>query len=153
MDENGNVLLKADTFIDKAKAQVLDEHNIKEAYVRSPVTCKCKYGICSKCYGTDLSTLSIVNVGEAVGVIAAQTIGEPGTQLTLNTFHVGGIATKQIDASNVITDCNGIVKFVDLKFVVNQKGERIVVSKSGAIEILDNKNNVISSKDIPYSSK
>ena len=153
LDENGNILLKADTFIDKAKAQVLDEHNIKEAYVRSPVTCKCKYGICSKCYGTDLSTLSIVNVGEAVGVIAAQTIGEPGTQLTLNTFHVGGIATKQIDASNVITDCNGIVKFVDLKFVVNQKGERIVVSKSGAIEILDNKNNVICSKNIPYSSK
>ncbi len=152
-DKDGAVLLKANTLIDKNAMKVLDDNEISFATIRSPVTCKCKYGICSKCYGIDLSTQNIINIGEAVGVIAAQTIGEPGTQLTLNTFHIGGVATKKIAESVIDAEFAGIVHFVDIRFVVNRNNEKIVVSNSGHIEILDRNNKVVYSKIVSYSAK
>ena len=152
-DKDGKVLLEANAFIDEDAIKILDENEISSAVVRSPVTCMCEYGICSKCYGIDLSTQNIVNVGEAVGVVAAQTIGEPGTQLTLNTFHIGGVATKKIIESVIDAEFAGKVQFVDLRFVVNKDGERIVVSNSGRIEILDRSGKVVYSKIVGYSAK
>jgi len=152
-DKNGNVLLEANTFVDNDVIKILDDNEISSAYVRSPVTCKCKYGICSKCYGIDLSTMNVVNVGEAVGVIAAQTIGEPGTQLTLNTFHIGGVATKKIAESVIDAEFAGKIQLVNVKFVVNKDGEKIVVSNSGHIEILNKGGKVVFSKIVGYSAK
>ena len=152
-DRSGAVLIKAGTLLDDVACKIIDENGVLSATIRSPVTCKCKYGICAKCYGIDLSTQNVVNVGEAVGVIAAQTIGEPGTQLTLNTFHVGGVATKQITESAIEAECEGTIKLTDVRFVVNSAGEKIVVSNSGSIDILDTSNRVVSSKTVGYSSK
>ena len=121
--------------------------------MRSPVTCKCKYGICSKCYGIDLTTQRVVNVGEAVGVVAAQTIGEPGTQLTLNTFHIGGVATKKITESIADAEAEGKVRFNGIEFVINKNGEKIVISNSGRIEIVNAIGNIVFSKLIGYSAK
>ena len=136
-------MLTANTFIDADAIRVLDGNEITSATVRSPVTCKCRYGICAKCYGIDLSTQNVVNVGEAVGVIAAQTIGEPGTQLTLNTFHIGGVASKKIAESVIEAKVAGKVHFSDVRFVVNKDGEKIVVSNSGRIEILNKSGKVV----------
>ncbi len=152
-DRNGKVLLKANTLINEEAIKILDDNEVASAIIRSPVTCKCKYGVCSKCYGIDLSTQNVINVGEAVGVIAAQTIGEPGTQLTLNTFHIGGVATKKIAESVIDAEVAGDVHFVDVRFVVNKNNEKIVVSSSGYIEILDKDKKVIYSKMISYSAK
>ena len=151
--KDGEVLLTADTFIDADAIGILDENEIVSATVRSPVTCKCRYGICAKCYGIDLSTQNVVNVGEAVGVIAAQTIGEPGTQLTLNTFHIGGVASKKIAESVIEAKVAGKVHFSDVRFVVNKDGEKIVVSNSGRIEILNKSGKVVYSKIVSYSAK
>ena len=153
LSSDGKVLLKNDTFIDADAIKVLDDNCITEALVRSPVTCKCKYGICSKCYGIDLTTQRVVNVGEAVGVIAAQTIGEPGTQLTLNTFHIGGVATKKITESIVDAEAEGKICFNGIEFVVNKNGEKIVISNSGRIEIVSKVGNVVFSKLVGYSAK
>ena len=153
LDKNGNVLLEAGSFIDEKAISVLDENEVASAIVRSPVTCKCKYGICAKCYGIDLSTMNVVNVGEAVGVIAAQTIGEPGTQLTLNTFHIGGVATKKIAESVIDAEFAGKIHLADVRFVVNKDNEKIVVSNSGHIEILNKSGKVVFSKIVGYSAK
>ena len=152
-DQDGKLLLKADTFIDADAIKILDESEISSATVRSPVTCRCKYGVCSKCYGIDLSTQNIVNVGEAVGVVAAQTIGEPGTQLTLNTFHIGGVATKKIAESVIDAGFAGTIRLSDVRFVVNKNNEKIVVSSAGHIEILNKNKQVVFSKIVSYSAK
>ena len=153
LDVNGDVLVKANEYIDENVVKILDEHEINSAVVRSPVTCLAKYGICSKCYGVDLATSNVVNVGEAVGVIAAQTIGEPGTQLTLNTFHIGGIATKKITQSIVDAESAGKVRYDGIRFVVDKNGDKIVVSNSGHIEIINNKGKVMFSHLVLYSAK
>ena len=153
VDIDGKVIAKAGDYVSDEVVKLLDESEVNSAVVRSPVTCNAKYGICSKCYGIDLATSNVVNIGEAVGVIAAQTIGEPGTQLTLNTFHIGGVATKQIAQSVVDAESAGKVRYNDIRFVVNKDGEKIVVSNSGHIEIVDNKNRVVYSHIVLYSAK
>ncbi len=152
-DKDGNVLIKNGEYIDEDKVKILDDNEVSSAVVRSAVTCKAKYGICSKCYGVDLATSKVVNVGEAVGVIAAQTIGEPGTQLTLNTFHIGGVATKQIAQSVVDAETAGIVRFNDIRFVVDRNGDKVVISNSGHIEIINNNGKVLYSHLLCYSAK
>ena len=104
--------------------------------VRTPLTCDTRYGLCAKCYGRDLGRGSRVNVGEAVGVIAAQSIGEPGTQLTMRTFHIGGAASRAAVASSVEAKSNGTVRFTaTMRYVTNGKGEQIVISRSGEVLI------------------
>ncbi|MEY3497761.1 MAG: DNA-directed polymerase subunit beta, partial [Pseudomonadota bacterium] len=102
---------------------------IDEVKVRTVLTCETRYGLCAKCYGRDLGRGGLVNVGEAVGVIAAQSIGEPGTQLTMRTFHIGGAASRALVASNVEVKSNGSLKFSStMRFVTNAKGEQVVIS-------------------------
>jgi DNA-directed RNA polymerase subunit beta' len=111
---------------------------IDEVKVRTPLTCDTRYGLCAKCYGRDLGRGLLVNSGEAVGVIAAQSIGEPGTQLTMRTFHIGGAASRAAVASSVEAKSNGTVRFTaTMRYVTNGKGEQIVISRSGEVLITD----------------
>ena len=153
LNGDGEVIAKANDFVDAELIKKFEKNEISSACVRSPVTCKCRHGICSKCYGVDLARQDIVNIGEAVGVIAAQTIGEPGTQLTLNTFHIGGVVSKKLAESEISAGAGGKIRFADVRFVKNKEGESIVVSNSGHIEILDKKNKVVFSHFVDYSAK
>ena len=153
LNSDGEVIAKANDFVDEKVIKKLEDNEISSACVRSPVTCKCKHGICAKCYGIDLARQDVVNIGEAVGVIAAQTIGEPGTQLTLNTFHIGGVVSKKLSESEISAGATGKIQFVDVKFVEDRNGDKMVISNSGRIEILDKKNKVLFSHFVEYSAK
>ena len=119
------------------RSQIVDL-GIDEVKVRTVLTCETRYGLCAKCYGRDLGRGGLVNVGEAVGVIAAQSIGEPGTQLTMRTFHIGGAASRALVASNVEVKSNGTLKFSStMRFVANAKSEQVVISRSGEALVLD----------------
>src|SRR5260364_25602 len=105
---------------------------------RTPLNCNTRSGLCAKSYGCDMGRGALVNVGEAVGVIAAQSIGEPGTQLTMRTFHIGGAASRAAAASNIEVKSNGAVRFsATMRYVTNAKGEQVVISRSGEILITD----------------
>ena len=125
--------------------------------VRSALTCETKRGICASCYGRNLATGKPVQIGEAVGVVAAQSIGEPGTQLTLRTFHVGGVAGNISEENSLISRFDGLAEIEDLKVVKAKdnegKSSNIVISRTSEIKILDSKTkNVLSTKNIPYGS-
>ena len=105
--------------------------------VRSPITCETRHGICAKCYGRDLGRGHLVNVGEAVGVIAAQSIGEPGTQLTMRTFHIGGAASRNAAQDNVQVKNKGTVRLLNMKFVERNDGNLVAVSRSGQLAMAD----------------
>src|SRR6185295_13645285 len=107
--------------------------------VRSPLLCEASHGCCAKCYGMDMSTGALVEIGTSVGVIAAQSVGEPGTQLTMRTFHVGGLGTKAVEESEIKTRTAGIVKFVGVQAVTNEKGEHIILNRNAEILIVDEK--------------
>ena len=132
------VVLAAGTLIDERCCDKLDELGIDMVKVRTPLTCDTRYGLCAKCYGRDLGRGSLVNAGESVGVIAAQSIGEPGTQLTMRTFHIGGAASRAAVASSVEAKSAGTVTFSSaMRFVQSSKGELVVISRSGEIVIID----------------
>jgi len=123
--ETGEILYPAGTLLDEASVEHIEAMGIDEVKVRSPLTCETRFGLCAKCYGRDLGRGHLVNVGEAVGIIAAQSIGEPGTQLTMRTFHIGGAASRQAAASQIETKVNGKVIFShSLRFIVNRKAKR-----------------------------
>ena len=134
---NNKVILPKGTYVDEEKLKVLEEYHINQVYVRSPITCQTKHGICKKCYGIDLARGALVNIGEAVGIIAAQSIGEPGTQLTMRTFHVGGAASRQTRDSNVTVKIGGTVRFNNITYVKNKSDCYVVTSRSGSLSILD----------------
>ena len=114
---------------------LLEEDDV-ELMIRTPLTCETRYGLCAKCYGRDLGRGKLVNAGEAVGVIAAQSIGEPGTQLTMRTFHIGGAASRTAVASNVVTKSAGTIRFTSsMRYVTGEKGNKVVISRSGEIVI------------------
>ncbi|MCH2353435.1 MAG: DNA-directed RNA polymerase subunit beta', partial [Pseudomonadales bacterium] len=137
-DGNGKTLLiPAGTMLDESWVERLDEMGIDELFVRSPITCETRYGVCSACYGRDLARGHLVNTGEAVGVIAAQSIGEPGTQLTMRTFHIGGAASRASAVDNVQVKHGGTVRLQNLKTVDRDSGELVAVSRSGEIAIAD----------------
>ncbi len=150
------VLVKAGHEIDEDKAQAISDSPITGVEIRSVLTCESKRGVCAKCYGRDLSTGKLVNTGEAVGIIAAQSIGEPGTQLTLRTFHIGGTASKIVTQSEILTKFEGKAKFENIK-IVEYKGATetsfISLSRNGAINIVDEKNNPLTKYLVPYGSK
>ena len=138
LDNNKSVLVPAGTLIDEAICDKLDKEGVDAVKVRTPLTCKTRYGLCAKCYGRDLGRGTLVNAGESVGVIAAQSIGEPGTQLTMRTFHIGGAASRAAVASSVEAKNPGLVSFSPaMRYVQNGKKELIVISRSGELIITD----------------
>ncbi|WP_205341290.1 DNA-directed RNA polymerase subunit beta' [Denitrificimonas caeni] len=131
------VLIPMDTLIDESWVEFIENNSIDEVVVRSPITCETRHGICAKCYGRDLARGHEVNQGEAVGVIAAQSIGEPGTQLTMRTFHIGGAASRTSAADSVQVKNGGTVRLINLKHVVRDNGNLVAVSRSGELAIAD----------------
>jgi len=131
------VLFPAGTLIDEDKVRTLEQQSVDEVLVRSPITCATRYGVCASCYGRDLARGRLINIGEAVGVMAAQSIGEPGTQLTMRTFHIGGAASRAAAASSVEIRNEGTLRFHNIKSVQHEKGHLVVVSRSGELGVVD----------------
>ncbi|MFP6826586.1 MAG: DNA-directed RNA polymerase subunit beta' [Pseudohongiellaceae bacterium] len=136
-ESSGEVIIEAGTVINERMVDKLETCGVDEVYVRSPITCETRFGICSRCYGRDLARGHVVNVGEAVGVIAAQSIGEPGTQLTMRTFHIGGAASRATAADSVQVKNSGSIHLGNMKTVENTKGQLVVVSRSGVLIVND----------------
>ena len=132
----GKSLVRVNEEIDEDKVKEIEDAGIEKIKIRSPLTCEAKRGICKKCYGRDLSHGHEVNIGEAVGVIAAQSIGEPGTQLTMRTFHIGGTASRRVEQSTIQPRNKGKVKFVNLKTVENEEHDLVAMNRNGEIAIL-----------------
>jgi DNA-directed RNA polymerase subunit beta' len=133
----GDVLAKADILIDEEIVVAIENAGIEKIKMRSCLTCESKQGVCIKCYGRNMATLEWVEVGEPVGVIAAQSIGEPGTQLTMRTFHIGGTASRVIEQTTLNTKRGGIVKYLGLRTLKNKDGEIIVMNRNGSLVIQD----------------
>src|SRR5574344_361089 len=137
--ENRSVLAQAGQMFDEDLIEELEAAGVDEVKVRTALTCETRFGLCGKCYGRDLGRGGLINLGEAVGVIAAQSIGEPGTQLTMRTFHIGGAASRAAVASSVEAKSSGNIAFnATMRYVTNTKGELVVISRSGEIIITDN---------------
>ena len=141
------------TMLTEDDVELIDSLGIDEVKVRTPLSCATRFGLCAKCYGRDLGRGTMVNSGEAVGVIAAQSIGEPGTQLTMRTFHIGGAASRAAVANNVEAKSNGVLRFTPtMRFVTNAKGEQIVISRSGEALITDDNGRERERHKIPYGA-
>ena len=151
--ETRAVVTKAGEMFDEDMVDALEAAGVDEVKVRTALTCETRYGLCAKCYGRDLGRGGLVNVGEAVGVIAAQSIGEPGTQLTMRTFHIGGAASRAAIASSVEAKSNGSVGFNStMRYVSNSKGELVVISRSGEIMIVDEYGRERERHKVPYGA-
>ena len=146
------VVAEAGTLLDEAWVERLEENSIDQVKVRSPITCETRHGICAKCYGRDLARGHLVNSGEAVGVIAAQSIGEPGTQLTMRTFHIGGAASRSAAANNIQVKHTGSVRLHNIKTVEHEKGHLVAVSRSGEVTIFDEHGRERERYKIPYGA-
>ena len=132
----GGLLVRANEEINEKKVKEIEDAGLEKVMIRSALTCQAKHGVCSKCYGRDLGHGHEVNIGEAVGIIAAQSIGEPGTQLTMRTFHIGGVASQRVEQTTIQPRNSGKVRFVDLKTVENEEGNLVVMSRNGEMAIL-----------------
>jgi DNA-directed RNA polymerase subunit beta' len=130
-------LIPSNTLIDEERAKIIEDAAITTLTIRSALTCKSKHGVCAMCYGRDLARGNIINVGETVGIIAAQSIGEPGTQLTMRTFHIGGTASKEIEQSSIIAQNVGRITLSRVRTVTNKDGLVMVLGKSGQAAIID----------------
>jgi DNA-directed RNA polymerase subunit beta' len=146
------VAFDAGTMLDEATVQRLEDLSIDNVIVRSPITCEVRYGVCSQCYGRDLARGHRINIGEAVGVIAAQSIGEPGTQLTMRTFHIGGAASRSAAINNIEIKSNGVAKLVNIKTVAHHKGYLVAVSRSGEISIVNELGRERERYKVPYGA-
>jgi len=146
------VLAPAGTLLDEKWVQRLEQNGVDEVNVRSPITCEIRYGVCSMCYGRDLARGRLINIGEAVGVIAAQSIGEPGTQLTMRTFHIGGAASRAAAISSVEIKGQGTLRFHNVKAVRHEKGHLVTTSRSGAIGVIDEFGRERERYKIPYGA-
>ncbi|MDR1125929.1 MAG: DNA-directed RNA polymerase subunit beta' [Deltaproteobacteria bacterium] len=135
--ETREVLFAANTLIDESVAEALDEAGVASVMIRSPLTCQAERGICALCYGRDLARGHMVNIGETVGIIAAQSIGEPGTQLTMRTFHIGGTASREIERSNIEAMYFGHAVLSRVKYVKTPDGSLMVLGKSGQVSVVD----------------
>ena len=144
-----NVIVHEDELITPTVARQIEELGLEKIQVRSPLTCEAPLGVCRLCYGMDLSTGSLVEEGMAVGIIAAQSIGEPGTQLTMRTFHIGGVGQRAIEESESKAKRAGTVKFTRLRTVQNEQGEQVVLARNGEIAIVDAKGAELEKFDIP----
>ena len=151
-DENNNILVKAGEIISERDLDSISKLGIRSLKIRSVLTWETEDGICSKCYGRDLARGTPVNVGEAVGIIAAQSIGEPGTQLTMRTFHIGGAASSSVEQSNASSPVSGKIKFENIKIIEDRFKNKIVLSRNAKIKIIDENIEKYSS-NIPFGSK
>jgi DNA-directed RNA polymerase subunit beta' len=149
---SGEVLVKAGTLIDEKQVKLLEKMGIDQVMVRSPITCQTRYGVCAQCYGRDLGRGHRINIGEAVGVIAAQSIGEPGTQLTMRTFHVGGAASRAAAANGVEVKSKGTIRLHNIKTVRHEKGHLVAVSRSGELGVVDEFGRERERYKIPYGA-
>jgi DNA-directed RNA polymerase subunit beta' len=151
--ESGETLYHAGTLLDEAAVERIETLGIDEVRVRTPLSCETRFGLCAKCYGRDLGRGGMVNTGEAVGVIAAQSIGEPGTQLTMRTFHIGGAASRTVVASQVESKSNGELKYsANMRVVTTVRGEVIVVARSAEVIIVDDHGRERERHKVPYGA-
>ena len=148
----GEVVAPAGTLLDEKWVVILDENAIDEVKVRSAITCETRYGVCSSCYGRDLARGHVVNQGEAIGVMAAQSIGEPGTQLTMRTFHIGGAASQAAAVSSVEVKTSGAVRLHNMKTLEHEDGTLVAVSRSGEIVVSDDSGRERERYKIPYGA-
>ena len=153
VDHNGNVIVKKGEQITEDYVKAIEAAGIEMVKIRSVLTCEAHHGICAKCYGRDLARGTMVNVGEAVGIIAAQSIGEPGTQLTMRTFHIGGTASKAATKSSIESPYDVSVKFENTSVVTNSAGETVVMSRNAELAFIDATGKEINREKLPYGSK
>jgi DNA-directed RNA polymerase subunit beta' len=146
------VLIAQNTLLDEKHVARLEAEGVDQIKVRSPITCETRYGVCAACYGRDLGRGRLISIGEAVGVIAAQSIGEPGTQLTMRTFHIGGAASRAAAASSVEVRNKGHLRFHHIKTVQHEKGHLVAVSRSGEIGVVDGFGRERERYKIPYGA-
>ena len=147
------VVIERNTLMDEKWVAKLAELSIDQVLVRSPITCDTRYGVCAACYGRDLARGHRVNIGEAVGVIAAQSIGEPGTQLTMRTFHIGGAASRSASVNNIQIKSNGSARLHNIKLVQHSQGHNVAVSRSGEITVIDETGRERERYKVPYGAK
>ena len=151
--ESSETLYEAGTLLNEDMVEVIESLGIDEVRVRTPLTCETRFGLCAKCYGRDLGRGGMITVGEAVGVVAAQSIGEPGTQLTMRTFHIGGAASRTIVASQVESKSNGAIKYSgNMRTVTTAKGVLVVVARSGEIMVTDDHGRERERHKVPYGA-
>ncbi|MBM3276665.1 MAG: DNA-directed RNA polymerase subunit beta' [Candidatus Handelsmanbacteria bacterium] len=151
-DPDGAVVVEAGTLLEEEDAKRIANSGIEMVHIRSVLTCESERGVCAKCYGRNLATGNIVNIGEAVGVIAAQSIGEPGTQLTLRTFHIGGTASRIAEQSQITARRQGRIQFVNIQTVENPDVGPVVTVRNGGMNLLDEQNRVRGHIDVPYGA-
>jgi DNA-directed RNA polymerase subunit beta' len=151
--ETQDILFPAGMLLDEDAVDAIDNLGIDEVKVRTPLSCDTRWGVCAKCYGRDLGRGSLVNVGEAIGVIAAQSIGEPGTQLTMRTFHIGGAASRTAVASHVEAKSAGTARFTPtMRYLSNAKGDKVVISRSGEVIVADDNGRERERHKVPYGA-
>ena len=151
--ETQETVFEVGKLLDEDAVELIDHLGIDEVRVRTPLSCDTRYGLCAKCYGRDLGRGYLVNNGEAVGVIAAQSIGEPGTQLTMRTFHIGGAASRAAVVSSIEAKSNGVIRFTaTMRYVTNGEGEQIVISRSGEVLITDDFGRERERHKVPYGA-
>ncbi|WP_462150635.1 DNA-directed RNA polymerase subunit beta' [Pseudoalteromonas xiamenensis] len=147
-----DVLVERNVMLDEKLCDLLEEHSVDEVVVRSVITCENDFGVCAHCYGRDLARGHLINAGEAVGVIAAQSIGEPGTQLTMRTFHIGGAASRASAENSVQVKNNGNLKLHNAKFVLNADGKIVITSRSTEIAVIDDQGREKERYKVPYGA-
>ncbi|CAL1329040.1 DNA-directed RNA polymerase subunit beta' [Candidatus Providencia siddallii] len=148
-----NILIKRNTLLNEKWCNILEENSINSVKVRSIVSCETDFGVCAHCYGRDLARGHIINKGESVGVIAAQSIGEPGTQLTMRTFHIGGAASRAAAESSIQIRNSGTLRLINAKFVINRENKLIITSRNSELRIIDKFGCTKESYKIPYGSQ
>ncbi|MCC2603299.1 DNA-directed RNA polymerase subunit beta' [Sphingopyxis sp. FBM22] len=151
-DKDGNIIAPLGTLLDEPMVARIEEAEVQSVKIRSPLVCEATLGVCGKCYGRDLARGTPVNIGEAVGVIAAQSIGEPGTQLTMRTFHIGGAAQVN-EQSNAEAISDGTIQYRDMETIVDQRGRRLALSRSGEIAVIDAEGRERASHKLPYGAQ
>ena len=152
LGKNSKKILKIGELIDEENVELFELQGIENILVRSPVTCETKHGICSQCYGRDLARGHLVNKGEAIGIIAAQSIGEPGTQLTMRTFHIGGAASSSTAANSIEVKTDGKVQLRNLKTISNKDKNLVAISRSGEISLTDSSGKEKERYKVPYGA-
>ncbi|WP_371374534.1 DNA-directed RNA polymerase subunit beta' [Thalassotalea aquiviva] len=147
-----DVLFARNTLLDEAKCDILEEHSVDQVWVRSIITCNTDFGICAHCYGRDLARGHMINQGEAIGVVAAQSIGEPGTQLTMRTFHIGGAASRASAENSVQVKNTGTLKLQNAKFVTNSDNKLVITSRSSELTVIDELGREKERYKVPYGA-
>jgi DNA-directed RNA polymerase subunit beta' len=152
IDKNNDIIVKSGEIIEENHLEKIDSLDIKSIKIRSVLTCETSNGVCAKCYGRDLARGTPVNIGEAIGIIAAQSIGEPGTQLTMRTFHIGGAVSASVEQSSATSPINGKVNVENMKFITDDQNNKILLTRNGKIRISNGKQEKISF-NTPYGSR